>query len=181
MGRTRQTREDKAAEKKVAPGNDIDRLRKEAIKRGKQRLSRGGSMESFNKRLEVDLPLLQEIYPGWCFRWVKDGDGRIARMRERGYELVPYDARIGIGADSVDGNTDVGGHVSVIAGADKEGGYRQYLMMIPEEIMAEIKKMKQEVNDGIDRSINQHLQGEGENAEVANKYVPESGGGSYKP
>ena len=50
MARGRKSREETAAEKKVDTGNKLDRLKAEAIKRGRQRLSRGGSMESFNKR-----------------------------------------------------------------------------------------------------------------------------------
>ena len=184
MSRQRQTREDVRAEEAVKPkGSEADRRRAEAIKRGRQRLSRGGDIGNFNKKLEVDLPLLKEIHPGYRFRWVKDQSGRLTTMYNRGYDFVPYDSRLGIGEESTDGNTDVGGRVSVIAGADassKEGGYRQFLMMIPEEIYSEIQKLKQEKNDEVDRAIHSTLDGGGKNP-VANAYKPDDGGGYYKP
>jgi len=178
MARTRKTREDVVVEEKIGKTNSIDRMKAEALKRGKERLNRGGSLESFNKRLEVDLPRLKELYPGWAFRWVVDHSGRIPQMKSRGYEFVPYHPDIGIGEDSVDGNSDVGGHISIVTGG-KEGGTRQFLMMIPEELHEEIKKLKQKANDEVDRAIHAMKDGEGD-TQVANKYTPEGGGSKYK-
>jgi len=171
MTRNRRSSEEVQADRTVSDRVKAQRERFEARKK------RGGGMSDFNKKLEVDLPLLQEIFPGMSFRWVVDRKGRLTTMYNNGWEFCTNDARLKIGDASIDGNSDIGARISVVVGADDskaEGGVRQFLMMIPEDIMKEIKSMKQSKNDEIDEAIHRTGQGEGDTP-VEHSYKAGSG------
>lgn len=174
--KTRRSSEEVSAEKASNARIRAQRARFEARKK------RGGGMADFNKKLEVDLPLLQEIFPGMSFRWVVDRMGNLTTMYNNGWEFCNNDPRLKIGDAAVDGNSDIGSRISVVVGSDsdkKEGGVRQYLMMIPLDIMDEIKKSKQAVNDEIDDAINRTGEGGGDSP-VERSYKAGSGS-KYKP
>ena len=183
MTRTRRSSEQVKTDNAAQENNSArNRSMREQRARFEARKKRGGGMSDFNKKLEVDLDLLKEIYPGMAFRWVKDQKGRLTQMWNNGWEFCDLDPRLKIGEASTDGNSDVGGRISVIGGADRdkaEGAYRMYLMMIPTDMWEEIKQMKQAVNDEIDASINRTLEGGGSNP-VDRSYQP-SREAKYQP
>ena len=181
MARNRRTREEinsdnQLSEEEKSRVKAVDRIREESIARFTERQARNGNMDSFNSKLQIDLDVFKDLFPGFYPRWFNDKGARLAQFRNKGWDFVPPDPRICVG-DPVPGggNTDLGNRISVIAGADStkdEGAFRMVLMMIPEENWKKRKKQKQEANDEIDRAVNAHLEGKGEGSTVENSYKP---------
>lgn len=85
--------------------------------------------------------------PGYHLHWFLGEPSRIQRALNAGYEWVsPGEVAIndrGLGTDGMDGNTDMGSRVSVIAGGDVGADLqpqRLYLMKLKEELWREDQK-----------------------------------------
>jgi len=184
MSRTARSQKNVTEEKTARTETDAERIKREAMARFDERVKRNGNLDGFNKKLDIDLPLFKELYPGMIPRWVKDEGSRVTQMHSIGWSFVPADERIAVGDSVVGrGNTDLGDRISVIGGKDsnrKGGVYRLFLMMIPEEIHTQIVAVKQETNNNKDKEINRLLNGGGE-APVKGAYRPEGEGAKYIP
>jgi hypothetical protein len=131
---------------------------------------------SFRTKLSVDESQLDRNQ--WNYRWIRDTGARIAQAQAAGYEFVPDDGTIDVGEK--EGNTDLGGKISVIGGDDnrkQEGAYRMYLMRQPIAYHKEDQLEKQKRVDAINDQIKRTLKGE----KVENAYTPSGSGGSYRP
>ena len=142
------------------------------------------------KRIPMSVPTrkleVPEI-PGYYCRWIKGTPQRLAQAERAFFEFVqPEEVQlnnVSLGGDaSKDGNTDLGGRVSVVEGSDVDSGnqaVRMYLMKQKWEYYLEDQAISQQRNDSVADALTANYQrgtvggrAEGETAEDAGlRYV----------
>lgn len=88
--------------------------------------------------------------PNYVYRWVADDPqrpGRIERLKEMGYEIVPYDVEVG--EKTVDKLTKIGSAVTRVGG----GGVTLVLMRQLREYWEEDQKSKQAGVDALEQAM----------------------------
>lgn len=102
-----------------------------------------------------DILAVSEQDPNYVYRWVADDPqrpGRIARLKEFGYEVVTQDVEVG--QKVVDRNSKVGSAVTRLGG----GGVTLVLMRTPKEFWDEDQKAKQDKVDAVDAVMMRDIQ-----------------------
>lgn len=162
-----------------------------ASKLQKQNPSTGTAVEApARKRIPMSVPQrkleVPEI-PGYYLKWIRGTPQRLAQAERAFFEFVrPEEIQlnnVSLGGDATkDGNTDLGGRVSVIEGSEIDSGgqaVRLYLMKQKWEYYLEDQTISQQRNDSVaDTLTASYRQGmvggvsSGETAEdVASRYV----------
>lgn len=162
------------AEQSMASQNPTVRQEKPASDR--QRIP----MSVPTRKLEVP-----EI-PGYYTKWIRGTAGRLAQADRAGFTFVHPDEvklnNVSLGGDAKkDGNTDMGGRVSVVEGSavgDDGQAIRLYLMKQKREHYLEDQELLQQRNDSIAHALTAGSIGKGQGGETAedagNRYVDRS-------
>lgn len=125
------------------------------------------------KRIPISLPQqkleVPEI-PGFHLHWFRGTPQRLAQAEQAGYVFVERDevdlTNLSLGGDAAkDGNTDLGGRVSIYEGGDSvdAGGQavRLYLMKQPMEYFLEDRKILDSRNDSVAHALTTAYRTEG--------------------
>lgn len=148
-----------------------------------------GKTKAERVRVPLSVPqrkLEVEPIPGYHLRWIRGTVQRLQQAEAAGFTFVtPEEVSINntmLGGDaSTQGSTDMGSRVSVVEGAEIEGGQavRMYLMKQPMQFYLEDAAINQQRNDSIAAALTQtYSQGAiggrapGETSDdVGNRYV----------
>lgn len=133
-------------------------------------------------RVPMSLPIqklqVPEI-PGWHLHWIMGTPSRLAQAQRAGYEFVEDTEvdlnRYGV-ADSPtsSGNTDMGSHVSVLAGSDTADGQaaRLYLMKLREELWLQDQATLEARNEQTAVALRGPLGLQDPSGDNSHRYVP---------
>jgi hypothetical protein len=118
-----------------------------------------------------------QLDPNFHYRFFKEVGQRIEQALQAGF-IFADDDKITVGER--EGNTDIGGKISVLGGDDPSqpgGAYRLVLMKQPIEFFKEDQQLKQDRVDGLNAQINRTIRGD----KVENAYTPAGTGPVYRP
>lgn len=133
-------------------------------------------------RVPMSVPSLRLAVPdipGKHLHWILDRN--VARALRAGYEFVPEDMvevnNFGLAdAAAESGSTDLGSRISVLAGGvseESKQSQRLYLMMLPQEWWEQDQAKRDEVNEGIARTMRAGMTGAEGDPEKAMRYLKE--------
>lgn len=128
-----------------------------AISQNPANVAGQGAVE--RKRIPMNVPMqkleVQEI-PGYRMYWFRGEPSRLARAEQAGYEYVQRGEielnSVGLADSAADGNTDMGGMVSVAAGdmvGEDKQPLRLILMKIKEEWAVENDQILEDRNEAV--------------------------------
>ncbi len=132
-------------------------------------------LNSFRTKLHIPAEQMDTAYH---YRWFKDVGGRLEQAQNAGFEFVVNDGKITVGER--EGNTDIGGNISVLGGDDPRnpgGSYRMILMRQPIDFHKEDQQLKQDRVDGLNAQIYGNIRGD----KVENAYTPPGASPVYRP